>query len=67
MGQTIIDSMKRFYRIGEVAEFFTVSERSIYRLLDEGELKATKIRNCLRVSIDEIKRYEEKLKDDDRW
>ncbi|MDO8723220.1 MAG: helix-turn-helix domain-containing protein [Syntrophales bacterium] len=53
--------------MGEVAEFFTVSERSIYRLLDEGELKATKIRNCLRVSIDEIKRYEEKLKDDDRW
>jgi len=67
MGQTILDSMKRFYRIGEVAAFFTVSERSIYRLLDEGELKATKIRNCLRVSIDEIKRYEAKLKDDDRW
>jgi predicted transcriptional regulator len=31
------------------------------------EARLGKIRNCLRVSIDEIKRYEEKLKDDDRW
>jgi len=59
--------MKRFYRIDEVAKYFTISERSIYRLLDEGELKATKIRNCLQVSIDEIKRYEEALKDNDIW
>jgi excisionase family DNA binding protein len=58
---------KRHYRIEEVAKYFTISERYIHRLIDEGKLKATKIRNCLRVSIDEIKRYWETLKDVDVW
>lgn len=58
---------KRYYRVEEVAKYFTVSERSVYRLLDEGELKATKIRNCLRVSADEIKRFENTLKNIEVW
>lgn len=52
---------KRYYRVEEVAKYFTVSERTVYRLIDEGELKATKIRNCLRVSVEEIQRFEEML------
>lgn len=52
---------KRYYRVEEVAKYFTISERSVYRLIDEGELKATKIRNCPRVSAEEIQRFEEML------
>lgn len=58
---------KRYYRVEEVAKYFTVSERSVYRLLDEGELKATKIRNCLRVSAEELQRFENTLKNVDVW
>ena len=52
---------KRYYRINEMAKYFSISERSVYRLLDEGHLTGTIIRKCMRVSAEEIKRFEEKL------
>ena len=45
----------------EVAEYFTVSVRTVYRLIDEGDLKRTKIRGCLRIPVWEIERYEKEL------
>jgi len=44
-----------------VAEYFTVSARTIYRLIDEGKLMRTKIRSCLRIIISDIERYEKEL------
>jgi excisionase family DNA binding protein len=44
-----------------VAEYFSISVRTVYRLIDEGELKHTKIRGCLRVPAWEIERYEKEL------
>jgi len=35
--------------------------RTVYRLIDEGDLKRTKIRGCLRVPVWEIERYEKAL------
>ena len=49
--------LKRYYRLNEVAAYFDISERTVYRLLDEGDLQATRIRKCLRVSAEEIRRY----------
>jgi len=54
-------SFKQYYRVDEVAEYFAVSVRSVYRLIDEGELKRTKIRGCLRIPLWEIERYEKEL------
>jgi len=54
--------LKRYYRVDEVAEYFSVSVRTVYRLIEEGELGRTKIRGCLRIPITEIQRYENRLK-----
>jgi hypothetical protein len=35
--------------------------RTVYRLIDEGDLKCTKIRGCLRIPVWEIERYEKEL------
>jgi excisionase family DNA binding protein len=47
--------------VDEVADYFSISVRTVYRLIDEGELKRMKIRGCLRVPIWEIERYEKEL------
>ena len=42
---------KQYYRVDEVAEYFAISVRTVYRLIDEGELRRTKIRGCLRIPV----------------
>jgi excisionase family DNA binding protein len=54
-------AFKQYYRVDEVAEYFAISVRSVYRLIDEGDLKRTKIRGCLRIPVWEIERYEKEL------
>jgi len=54
--------LTRYYRVDEVAEYFSISVRTVYRLIEEGELGRTKIRGCLRIPITEIQRYENRLK-----
>ena len=55
---------KQYYRVDEVADYFAISVRTVYRLIDEGDLKRTKIRGCLRIPLDEITRYEGKLREE---
>jgi len=55
---------KQYYRVDGVAEYFAISVRTVYRLIDEGELMRTKIRGCLRIPLDEIARYEGKLREE---
>jgi excisionase family DNA binding protein len=57
--------LKRYWRIDEVADYFAVSERTIYRLVDDGDLQAIRIRGCRRVSQEEIKRFEERLAEEE--
>jgi excisionase family DNA binding protein len=52
---------KRYYRVDEVAVYFSISIRTVYRLIDDGIMSGTKIRKCVRVSIEEIKRFEESI------
>jgi excisionase family DNA binding protein len=44
-----------------VAVYFAISARTVYRLLDEGDLQAARIRGCVRVSAEELRRFEEIL------
>jgi len=55
--------LKQYYRVDEVAEYFSISVRTVYRLIEEGELSRTKIRGCLRIPVGEIEKYERKLID----
>jgi excisionase family DNA binding protein len=41
-----------------VAVYFAISARTVYRLLDEGDLQVTRIRGCVRVSVEEIRMFE---------
>jgi len=44
-----------------VTEYFAISIRTVYLLIDEGELRHAKIRGCLRVPATEIQRYKREL------
>ena len=48
---------KHYYRLDEVAVYFSISRRTLYRLLDEGHLQPIRIRGCLRVSAEQIRRF----------
>ena len=52
---------KRYYRVDEVAHYFSVSDRTIYRLIDTGDIRAIRLRDCIRVSAEEIRELEEKF------
>ena len=52
---------KRYYRVDEVAHYFSVSDRTIYRLIDTGDIKAIRLRDCIRVSVEEIRELEERF------
>ncbi len=53
---------KQYYRVDELAEYFAISVKTVYPLIDEGELRRTKIRGYLRIPVWEIERYEKELK-----
>jgi excisionase family DNA binding protein len=57
--------LKRYLRVDEVADYFAISTRTVYRLLDEGDLQATRIRGCVRVLVEELKRFEVLLRMDE--
>ena len=51
---------KRYYRVDEVAEYFAISLRTVYRLINAGELKMIRIRDCSRISVEEVRALEER-------
>lgn len=44
----------------EVADYLSVSKKTIYRLVSDKELVAAKIRGSLRIKVDSLRRYERK-------
>jgi hypothetical protein len=40
-------------------------EAFVWRLIDTGEIKTIRLRDCIRVSSEELKRFEASLLDDD--
>jgi excisionase family DNA binding protein len=50
---------KRYYRVDEVAHYFSVSDRTFYRLIDTGDITAIRLRDCIRVSAEEIRNFED--------
>ena len=55
---------RRYFRVDEVARYFAVSDRTIYRLSDMGELKAIRLRDCVRIPVEEIPEFEARRQDD---
>jgi excisionase family DNA binding protein len=49
---------RRYFRVDEVARYFSVSDRTVYRLIDMGDLKAVRLRDCVRIPAEEIQAFE---------
>jgi len=52
------DRTQKFFRIKEVAERWSMSEATIRRMIDRGELVATRFGTSVRISIEELRRHE---------
>jgi len=46
----------------EVADYFGVTKRKVQRMLDRGELRATKIGKLVRVHVDDLDAYEAQVR-----
>jgi excisionase family DNA binding protein len=50
--------MKEVFSINELAERWGLRKRTLYKMVDRGDLKAFKVANKFRVTLDEVKRIE---------
>jgi excisionase family DNA binding protein len=50
--------LRRYFRIPEVAKRWGVSESSIRRMIERGDLAVTRFGNSVRISLDEIRKQE---------
>ena len=48
------ESTKIHFQVDKVAEYFAISVRTVYRLIEKWELKRAKIRNHLRIAVWEL-------------
>lgn len=52
--------MEKLLRVSQVAETLSVSKRTVYRLVGDGELPGLHIRGCLRFQESAIEAYQRK-------
>lgn len=50
------DSGNTLMTVRKVAEALGVCDKTVYRMIADGQLKAVRIRNAWRISADELKR-----------
>jgi excisionase family DNA binding protein len=55
---------RQYYNAKEVANYFDVHHSTIRRLIDDGDIQVIKMRTCVRISAQEIKRLEKHFKFD---
>jgi len=49
---------KTYLRVDEVADYFSLSKRTVYRLIESRKLKSVRIGSSLRIHVSEILRHE---------
>jgi len=55
---------RQYYNIKEVANYFSVHHCTIRRIIEDGDIQVIKMRTCVRISVQEIKRLEKHFKFD---
>jgi len=55
---------RRYFRVDEVARYFAVSDRTIYRRIDMGELKVVRLGVCVRIPLEEVLAFEARQRED---
>lgn len=54
---------KRYFSPLEVARYFAISKDTVYRMINDGEIAACKVRCCLRIPASELRKYEKRIKE----
>ena len=57
-----IEYSKNYFRVDEVARYFSISKRTIYRLIADEDLKGVKIRESIRIHRDDLEKYERRIR-----
>lgn len=60
MMMNLPETQKTWATPGEVADYLSVSTRTVYRLAETGDLVAMRVRNALRIKVESIRRFEDK-------
>ena len=55
---------RQYYDVKEVANYFSVHQSTVRRLIDDGDIQVIKMRTCVRISVQEINRLEKRFKFD---
>ncbi len=55
---------RRYFRVDEVARYFGVSDRTIYRRIDMGDLRVVRVGVCVRIPLEEILAFETRQRED---
>ena len=62
MNKNAIGYQKTYFRVDEIAKHFSISCRTVYRMIEDEELPAVKIRGSLRIHRNDLSKYERWLK-----
>jgi excisionase family DNA binding protein len=53
---------KIYFRVDEIARYFSISKRTIYRLVEDEDLKGVRIRKAIRIHRNDLERYERRIR-----
>ena len=62
MTRTRSTELERLYTVREVAKLWNVSERTVRRLIGDGELEAHRIKKAVRITPANARRYLERVR-----
>ena len=62
MNTKTTEYQKTYFRVDEIAQYFSISRRTIYRMIEDEELPALRIRGSLRIHRNDLAKYERWLK-----
>jgi len=60
MTDLLTDGRRKYYSVSEVKDYLGLSRSKVYQLVESGEIGASKFGGSLRISRDEVLRYEER-------
>ena len=62
MTRTRSTELERLYTVREVAKLWNVSERTVRRLIGDGELEVHRIKNTVRITSTNARRYLDRVR-----
>jgi excisionase family DNA binding protein len=55
--ELIVKTNEKYLKVNEVVELWNISRSLVYRMIDEGELRAVRINSALRIRQSDLESY----------